>query len=127
MFANPIKPQSSLQHTSPVARTPVDAPVSASGLYPVTPPPVAPRRVPVGTPTSAQRDALQRFADANGLAWKTKLLLAWEHGRDLSENDGQHLRQVRDNLGAPWLVGRTNTIRPRAAAMPKSEREEGER
>ena len=57
--------------------------------------------------TADQLAALRTFADANGRNWKSKLNLAWYHGRYSDYNgadDACSLQQVRNSFGPSWLV-----------------------
>ena len=59
------------------------------------------------TPNPEQLAALNRFASANGKAWKDELNNCWQtHGyqrRGVSVEDVSLLQQVRNNFGPTWL------------------------
>jgi hypothetical protein len=62
---------------------------------------------PRRTLSEEQLAALQTFASANGLQWKSKLNTAWSTGRydDYPGTDAYGaLQQVRNALGPSWLV-----------------------
>lgn len=52
-----------------------------------------------------QRLALDRFREAHGRNWKSKLSSLWSSGKDESyPQDGALLRQVRNDFGPEWLA-----------------------
>lgn len=53
--------------------------------------------------TPEQAKALERFADAHGRTWKSKLRTMWMNGRDALQPDGAYLRQVRNSQPPSFL------------------------
>lgn len=70
------------------------------------------------TPTAADLDALQAFADAHGRKWKEELSMVYWYNarpwRGVSGNDqnmGSTLHAIRNNFGPTWLYN-ICTIKP---------------
>jgi len=57
-----------------------------------------------GKPNTEQLEALRAFAARYGRGWKEKLWAMWVNGGDDREPGGCYLRQVRNTLGAAWLL-----------------------
>lgn len=64
-------------------------------------------------PTVEQLQALQRFANRSGRAWKAHLLHVWQ--QDSIGPDATLLRQVRNEFGPTWLRSTRCSVKPARA------------
>lgn len=78
-------------------RNPDHALVYAIKLERVTPSESSPE------PSPAQLDALRVYAAMHGRRWKDKLYSDWASGRDACRENGELLRQIRNQFGPLWL------------------------